>query len=248
MKRVVVSALAAATMLCATSAFAGDLSGPNGYTRVHEQPASGYNWSGVYVGGNLGYGSSRIKDTYVDPFTSTNSSYSAKGLTYGAEVKVLYEFNNNIVIGAATDINSGGGSGHQTIDNCLGGCFGLSSGTTNTYKKEWWGSTRGVLGYDLERFMLYVTGGVAYASINTRSVTNYSGGGISGNYTVSNTSYGVGGIYGVGVAYNINESWTASLEGLRAQYGINSQSDTTPSKSRTSLTDNVVRAGVQFHF
>ena len=61
--------------------------------------APAYNWSGFYIGGNLGAGFSKgtFSDSIGSTFNSTNSNTSFLG---GGQVGVNYEFYNGVVIGA----------------------------------------------------------------------------------------------------------------------------------------------------
>ena len=62
--------------------------------------APAYNWTGFYIGGNLGAAVSRssfILDPIGTSFNSTNSNTSFLG---GGQVGVNYEFYNGVVIGA----------------------------------------------------------------------------------------------------------------------------------------------------
>ena len=243
----------AATMAVSTVAFASAALAADMPYKGYGQPALlapayvSYNWSGFYAGVNLGYDGSTFSQSFNDPFTSISTSIGAKGFTYGVEAKYLYEFGNKLVLGAATDFNFGGGSGSQSVDNCPG-CAGFSSVTANEFKKQWWGTTRAVLGYDLGAFMPYVTGGIAYASIKGTSVTNSTGGGMSSSFSAESTLKGAGYVIGTGINYRISPSWVASLEYLHMKYSFISQSDSSPSQLTSDLTDNVVRAGLHYHF
>ena len=97
MKRL--ACVVALSVASGTAAFAADLPppiGPAAYIPVAPYP---YNWSGFYIGGNLGVGfnnSASATDTFGSTFgTTSNTSFLG-----GGQVGVNYEFWSFFVIGA----------------------------------------------------------------------------------------------------------------------------------------------------
>ena len=99
-------------------------------------------------------------------------------------------------------------------------------------KNNWLGTVRGRVGYSLDRFMPYFTGGVAFGDIQANR---------SGSPATSDTN--AGWTVGVGIEGVIAGNWTAKLEYLYVDLG-----DTTCSAAacgaatNVDLTANVVRA------
>src|SRR5450432_2787967 len=62
MKRMLIGSAVAASMLVATSAFAADLPAKV-YTKAPPPIVAVYDWTGFYIGGNIGYSWGRSSDT-----------------------------------------------------------------------------------------------------------------------------------------------------------------------------------------
>lgn len=208
----------------------------------------GYNWTGFYLGGNVGYGKSDFKESYRDPFTSRDYAVNSKGTVFGIQAMYLHEFDNKVVLGAATDLNLGGGSGGRTLDNCPG-CFPVTSITNEVYKRQSSGNTRMVLGYDMGKFMPYVTGGVAYASFKGSATTTLAVGGVPiSSYNTTNTMPGVGYTLGAGAMYRINPSWTLEAKYLWTDYRLMKVSDSFPSTVTDKVSSQTLTIGLNYKF
>src|SRR6185437_8814462 len=95
-------ALTFALCVGAASAFAADLPTPAPIPAPAYLPPV-YNWTGFYVGGNIGAGWSGLSDTntnFSDTLGSTFSAQTNVQFLGGGQVGVNYEFANGIVIGA----------------------------------------------------------------------------------------------------------------------------------------------------
>lgn len=106
-----------------------------------------YNWTGFYVGINGGGGWGGSTWDGVDSF---GVSGSALGLTAGYNVQFA-----RFVIGVETDVDWSGAKG--TTATCLYGC--------NT-QNSWLGTVRGRFGYAFDRFLPFLSFGVAAGNIN----------------------------------------------------------------------------------
>jgi outer membrane immunogenic protein len=99
MKRIALAVIAFGTM-AGSAALAADLPPPAPMPRAPAvyipAPIPLYNWTGFYVGGNLGVGWQQ--GSFNDPLGNTFSTpNSIKGLG-GGQVGVNYEFNNGVVV------------------------------------------------------------------------------------------------------------------------------------------------------
>lgn len=140
---------------------------------------------------------------------------------------------------------------------------------THTEKLEWLSTIRGRLGYSFNNVLFYATGGIAFAGLNSSdnvvveschfgppcSIGNF-------NQTETKTGWVVGG----GGEYAIDPHWSLKIEYLHADLGRertdfataggcfgNSGScrfynPGTASLVTKNITDDIVRAGVNYHF
>ncbi len=105
--------------------------------------------------------------------------------------------------------------------------------TVCSTRSDFLATARGRLGYAFGRFLPYVTGGLAVGNIRS-SVAGF------GTTDVTNAGWTVG----AGVEAAFARNWSAKLEYLYVDLGRGGAiAGTTP-----RLTENVVRAGVNYHF
>ena len=101
----------------AASAFAADLPTPT----LSPSPAylpPVYNWTGFYVGGNIGAGWSGLSDTntnFSDTLGSTFSAATNAQFLGGGQVGVNYQFANGVVIGAEAMFDWASNSQNATV-------------------------------------------------------------------------------------------------------------------------------------
>jgi outer membrane immunogenic protein len=167
-------ALAAALLTgsyCSPS-FAADILAPNGH-----------DWSGIYVGTFAGVSASNsvLEDAYcrnsfngVDPENppcdgdGRSELIGAKGdgneFTFGGLIGYNLQLDGGLVIGLESDLGFGGG-GKGPFESSV---FGLSSFDKGEIDVGLAGSTRVRAGYALDRWLPYVTGGIAYAKYDAK--------------------------------------------------------------------------------
>jgi outer membrane immunogenic protein len=155
------------------------------------------NWTGFYVGGNVGHSWGR-SDTAL-PFTnaasgatlnSVNTTANLNGLIGGAQAGYNWQ-TSNWVLGLEADIQASAQNGHTggfcgagaltsvaTLNStCAPGHIGdtipnnvaaLAVTTTLIQKLEWFGTVRGRVGPTITPGLLvYVTGGLAYGKVDS---------------------------------------------------------------------------------
>jgi outer membrane immunogenic protein len=202
-----------------------------------------YNWSGFYIGGNLGAGWSRasLSDNFGSTFTTTTTTQ----FVGGGQVGVNYEFWGGIVIGAEAMFDAFPNT-NNTSTATLGGTTG-----SVTFNNRWVTTATGKLGYAWDRVLLYGKGGGAWVG---SSNTGISIGGVPATFTSTNNS-NFGWTAGIGVEWAFWGNWSA-----RAEYdfiGLNNQSATvtpgTPTFGGDVININnrniqMVTAGVNYKF
>lgn len=149
------------------AATAADLSQGN-YTPppdITYNPAPAFSWTGAYAGGLVGYGWGKAE--------TDNGDVDADGFLGGLFAGYNYDLGNNVIVGVEADGTYGNQEG--------------SGGTPNTrVENNWNGTVRGRLGYAMDRFMVYGTGGLAVGKLDVRE------GGISDSNTAIGWTAGAG--------------------------------------------------------
>jgi outer membrane immunogenic protein len=180
-----------------------------------------FNWGGLYIGinGGYGFGASRFTDGDGD----TTGDFDINGWVVGGTVGYNWQ-SGRFVLGVEGDIDWSGISG-TTAANCSG-CV---------TKNDWLGTARLRLGYAMDRWLPYVTGGVAFGDIN---------GGPAG------TSTEAGWTAGAGVEWALQSNWSAKLEYLYV--GLHDGICATPfcdaNGGTIAFHTNLVRAGLNYRF
>jgi|SRR5882672_1706430 len=148
--------LGGVTALCVvTSAVAADM--PVKATPMYQNTGTmASNWTGLYMGINVGYGSN---DTSFDAtgFTGDNST-SASSILGGAQIGYNYQFAPHLVVGLETDYNRTGIKSTNAFGN-----------TGLDVSQPWFGTTRLKAGVPTGNLLIYGTGGVAYGQTDVSS-------------------------------------------------------------------------------
>jgi outer membrane immunogenic protein len=232
-------ALLLASVAFVTPALAADV--------IYEEPpapapmveaAPMYNWSGFYVGGQAGVAFNRDSGAFSSDSTFAGGNDDGEtGFIGGGHVGYDYQFANNFVLGAVADLNYIDASSNSTfaLTNNLGGTdtFGVDSDINYT------GTVRAKAGYAMDRFMVYATGGLAYADIddNRRGGSTFIDG-IGNGYNVSSStkSDDVGYAVGAGVDVLATQNVSFGLEYLYTDLG----------ETKTRVNFDAVGAGTDF--
>jgi outer membrane immunogenic protein len=200
---------------------------------VDAQPA--YNWTGFYVGANLG-GAAGGSDHA--------SNLSGPGLIYGAVPNVVQQINSaskqdlstgsitggiqggynymlgNVLFGAELDFNAFPQSGTSNVTqkyDCAG--FGCTSTFTvrTTVSTDWLLTARPRLGYALGGFLPYVTGGLAVTDLSAKWRFTETFGSMGERAQASAVKPGW--TAGFGFEYGVTQNWTIKAEYLYVNFG-----------------------------
>ncbi len=210
-------ALAAATM----SAQAADLPARMPVKAPAYVPPQLYNWTGFYIGINGGGGWGR--SDFSGPAFPTGSFNTSGGLVGGT---LGYNWQTGpVVFGLETDIDWSNIKGSAP-------CGVTTCSTTNNFL----GTFRGRLGYaGWDRFLPYITGGLAYGDIHTNVAAFGSGSSTRAGWTL-----------GGGLEFAIAGPWTAKVEYLYVDLGRGGSIPALAGDAK--FTANVVRAGINYRF
>jgi outer membrane immunogenic protein len=201
---------------------AADLSVAPIYKAPPMVPVPAYNWSGFYVGVNGGgaWGTSN----WSTPSNSFNLSGGQVGGTAGMNWQA-----GRAVFGLEGDVDWSGVRGRAAPTLCPG-C------ATNN---DWLATVRGRAGYAFDRFMPFVTGGLAVGDIRATAP------GAAGA-TQTNAGWTVGG----GVEFALTNNLTAKAEYLHVDLGnMNCGfSCGVATGNNVSVREDIVRGGVNYRF
>jgi outer membrane immunogenic protein len=252
MKRILIAS--ALALAAGGQALAADLPPPPPAPRApatYIPVAPYYNWTGFYIGGNLGaaFTSASFSDTLGSTFTnSSNTTFLG-----GGQVGVNYEFWGGVVVGAEAMFDWAPNQNNTVTATLPAAAPGALSGATATatINNRWLSTATGKLGYAWDRVLLYGKGGGAWVGQNN---SNLTAAGVP--FTLSSSSNNnLGWTAGVGVEWAFWGTWSA-----RAEYdyiALNNQTynvtaagggavlDTITAKTRTI---NMVTAGVNYKF
>jgi outer membrane immunogenic protein len=220
-------ALAIAVSACAGSAaLAADLARPAPITKAPPPPPPPYNWSGFYIGGNLGAGWSNVSvtDTFGDHFSTTSHTQFVGGGQVGAN----YEFLGGAVIGIEGDFDW-----LPNTNNTISGITPGGVPISVTINNRWLTTVTGRLGYAFDRVLVYGKGGAAWVGASNPSIA-VAGVPFSPSTSNSNTGWTAG----FGVEWAFTGTWS-----VRAEYdfvGLNNRSFVVPSVPTTVLAGDVI--------
>ncbi len=249
MKRV---ALAVALSTVAGSvAFAADLPppvAPRAPAVYVPTPVPYYNWTGFYIGGNVGaaWQQGNLGDQFGNSFSTSNS---IKGLG-GGQVGVNYEFANGVVVGAEAMFDWRFNN-NNTSTSTLNAATGVPGAASITVNNQWLTTATGKLGYAWDRTLVYAKAGGAWVGSNNPSFTT-----TAGNFNPTASSSNWGWTVGVGAEYAFWGTWSARVE--YDYIGLTNQTFTvTPPQGGFTATDqftfnnrniNMITAGINYKF
>jgi outer membrane immunogenic protein len=183
-----------------------------------------FTWTGFYVGVNGGYGFGRSK------WSGLPSSFDVKGGLFGGQLGYNWQF-GQFVYGLEGDADWTDLKGTAN----LAACGGIVCQTKNNFLS----TVRGRVGFAVDRWLPYATGGLAVGNIKA-TVPGFAG------IDKTNAGWTAGG----GVEYALAPNWSVKAEYLFVDLGKdNCGTMCGPALgNKVGLTSNVVRAGVNYRF
>jgi outer membrane immunogenic protein len=232
MKRLTLMAFTCAfAAVMGSAAFAADLRRPIFKAPPMPAPifAPPYNWSGFYVGGNGGYAWGKAE---LDSSTGSSSTDNTTGWMFGATVGYNQQM-GQWVFGFEGDFDYTLIKGNPT--NVIGtSCTGGGCEVKNVF----FGTARGRLGYAMDRFLPYITGGGAIGSLKISSPSGAS---------ETNTPFGW--TVGAGVEYGLEGNWSVKVDYLYTEPGSGTCTAATCGVNVDyKIKFNTVRGGINYRF
>jgi outer membrane immunogenic protein len=199
-------------------------------------PIAAANWSGLYLGGNIGSGTGRDRSSLVaGGGAPALLNTSPDGINGGVQAGYNWQA-GNWVYGLETDFQASAQEDNKTFAIAPGTALNINS------KLPWFGTVRGRLGYSIGSSLFYGTGGFAYGDvktgINTASVSQTQtgwtvGGGIETPFTFL-------GLFG--------PNWTSKTEYLYVDLGRSTNDFGAPGVFSTDVKEHILRTGLNYHF
>lgn len=174
---------------------------------TYSAPAFTAKWAGFYGGLHVGYGFGKARSAEIDGFLS--------GVQAGFNLQT-----GPVVFGGEIDASYSG------IDY---------RAFTDTFRQKWLGSGRVRVGYAFERFLPFITAGVAYTN-----GTMKAGG-------AKETNGHIGFVVGVGGEMMITERVSANLQFLHYRFGSETY-NVLPAARSANIVTNVLRIGMNYRF
>jgi outer membrane immunogenic protein len=229
MKKFLLGTVALIALGASVPALAADL-GARTYTKAPAYAANPiYNWTGFYIGGNVG-GAFGGNNSFAGVAGNSNNGKFIGGVQGGYN----YQFAPNWVFGVEAQYDWTSNSGNTIVFP------GVGAGYTYSSNLRGLGSVTGRLGYTWGPAMLYAKGGYAFSD-RSRTLTGAPAIAINSNtdgYTV-----------GAGLEYMFTRDWSGNIEYQYYNFGKTSFA-AAPLAGFGSITSeqHTVKAGLNYHF
>lgn len=232
MKSSLLAGISLGAVALATGAQAADLPARPAYKAPVAAPV--WNWTGFYVGGTLGgvwSRSSASSANYFGPGVDDNGTGVIGGLEAGYNWQTA-----NWVLGIEGDIS------FSSLNRTASGFFGAD---TYQSRLDWLSTVRGRVGYAFDRWLVYGTGGGAFAQLKDAYTA-------PGFPFVAEPSSTVGGwTAGGGVEYAVADHWTVKAEYLHVGFSDRSVTEATSGFGYAfTFKDriDIARVGINYKF
>ena len=205
-----------------------------------------FDWTGFYVGIQGGYEwrEDDVEDPVpVPPFAT---SFNFDGAVLGAHAGYDYQFSNPFVLGVVADIEWADGSNTSSA-------FGPGVDIFAKAEANWLGSLRARLGYAIDKFLIYATGGLAFANYDFDYTCCFPGGppvfNLGDQFDETVFGYTIGG----GAAVAFSENWNAWADYRYSEYhtassGIVNCCAGPPNKQNHDIKTHALRLGLSRKF
>jgi outer membrane immunogenic protein len=234
--------------------------------------APSFNWSGFYVGGNAGgvWGNEKVSQTFSAPppflaadtaavSSSASPSFKSGNATAGVQAGYNYQ-TGNWVFGGEVDFEylgvRGANSSTSPFPSTLpGGPAGppvAFFNTSTSVSADWLFTARPRVGWAVQDWLLYVTGGLAVGRENfSQSIALLAPFVENSSFATTRAGWTVGG----GVEYAIARNWSIRGEYLHVDLGsANTTGMLTPALAGITqtgtvrVTTEIARGGLNYHF
>ena len=242
-----------------------------GIAATSSAASADYNWTGFYLGGNIGgaWGSfdpktttpgdraGEFDPTSITAFNAAGNQYINPGaFTFGFETGYNWQV-SALVAGLESDIESFQLRGSATSGPVVYPCCAPSTFTvSSSASTSWLATLRGRVGFAADNWLFYYTGGAAFTTLQgsfSFSETFYNAPAESASLSSAKGGYTVGG----GVEAAFWQHWSFKAEYLYVNFGTVTTTgiygppvlvSPLPFAHIIDLRSNIVRLGVNYHF
>ena len=163
MKRILLTTVSLGVLGLVSPALGADLP----YAKAPVIAAPVYDWTGFYVGvfGGGGYGNHNVNNSTgpAAPLAPFSANYTSQGGVAGGEAGYNWQ-SGSYVVGIEGDLFWSGIRGNDASQFAAGNFPGVTSIDADNLR--WGGTVRVRVGYTLDRWMLFFTGGYAFGDID----------------------------------------------------------------------------------
>lgn len=162
-------------------------------------------WTGPYGGASIGYAWGESKQSYDRAGDHGKATLEPDGAAAAITGGYNWMWDEAFLFGMEADI----------------GVINVSQGATEVFDGHiwstnigpFWGTLRGRAGYAIDDFLMFVSGGLAVASIDDTSIGNTPG------ETAKEDNLRAGWVVGGGVEYALDDYWILKAEYLHMDFG-----------------------------
>jgi outer membrane immunogenic protein len=160
-----------------------------------------YNWTGFYIGGNLGaaWTSGNVSDSNGNSWSNSQQAT----FTGGGQVGFNYQI-NWFVAGLEADFDWL--ANNKNSSNAIDTNIGAIQFSANN---RWMTTLAARVGVAADNWLFYAKGGGGWVGVGNPTITNLTTG---GSISVSNSNSNSGWLVGAGVEWGFAPNWTARLE------------------------------------
>jgi len=210
-----------------------------------------YDWSGLYLGGQFGFGSSQSNTSTISFYntpptvavTLPGFGFGGSGMLGGIEAGYNWQA-GHMLFGLEGDVSAANINGSYTdsVNN-----FTIDSNIS------WLSTARVRIGLPFGRFLLFGSAGLAVAGVTANLHDTYTGN-VPPVLNTSSSSTDVGWTIGGGAAVALGRQWTVKAEYLYADLGSHNISFSEPApgwpliSSTVRTTASIVRLGLDYRF
>jgi outer membrane immunogenic protein len=207
MRRYVVAALAAVSISIAGTAYAADMAARPYVKAPPPMVAAIYDWSGFYIGGNGGWGTTRNCWSFESfagaPFTAGEGCHNSDGAVAGGQIGYRWQ-SSAFVFGVEAQGDWADLRGSRVSAPAF---VAVPGDLTINSRLKAFGLFTGQIGYAWNNVLLYVKGGGAV--VDNRYFHTFTGSNILIN-TTSDTRWG--GTVGAGLEFGFSPGWSFGVE------------------------------------